>query len=77
VSAREEGVVAVALAVADGGEEVVGSVAAAELVLPGGRELEVVAGDSDVVVVVVEHEVGDGFSGEFAPAFEHDVKVHH
>jgi len=29
------------------------------------------------MVGVVEDEVGDGFSGEFAPAFEHDVKVHH
>jgi len=37
VSAREERVVAVALAaVANGGKEVVGGVAAAELVLPGG-----------------------------------------
>lgn len=74
MSAREEGNVAVALVAAGNGrEEVVWSVAAAELVLPGGGELEVVAGDT-VVVVVVEHEVGDGFAG----AFEHHVvEVHH
>jgi len=72
VSAREEGNVAVALVAAGNGrEEVVWSVAAAELVLPGGGEMEAVAGDT---VVVVEHEVGDGFAG----AFEHHVvEVHH
>ena len=78
MSAREEVVVAVALvAASEGGEEVVGSVAAAELVLSGGGELELRVREGGGMGVVVEHEVGDGFSGEFGAAFEDDVEMHH
>ena len=63
--------------VANGEEVVVWRVAAAELVLPCGGEL--VEPRVIMVVVVVEgHEVGDGFSGELAAAFDEDhVEVHH
>ena len=52
-------------------EGVVGGVAAAELVLSWGREGHVAVG---VMVVVVEHEVANGFSGDLA-TFHHHVEV--
>lgn len=64
-----------------GEEGVFGSVAAAELVLSCGGELQmgviIIRGVTMVVVVVEGDEFGDGFSGEFSGAFEDEVEVHH
>ena len=66
-----------------GEEGVFGSVAAAELVLSCGGELQmgvviiIIRGVAMVVVVVEGDEFGDGFSGEFSGAFEDEVEVHH
>ena len=66
MSTREEVAVVVVAALVVDVEGVVGGVAAAELVLSWGREGH--------VVVVVEHEVANGFSGDLA-TFHHHVEV--
>lgn len=53
-------------------EGVVRSVAAAEFVLPRGREGHVVV--RVMVMVVVEHEVANGFPGDLA-TFHHHVEI--
>ena len=69
MSTREEVAVVVVAALVVDVEGVVGGVAAAELVLSWGRE-----GHVEVGVMVVEHEVANGFSGDLA-TFHHHVEV--